>query len=73
LGGVPDDPDLEEGPKLAPDVTMPEHRTAQRVGTSKERSPSRWAESLRPTACERDRGLPPRRAGWGSGSNCAKT
>src|SRR4051812_24455678 len=41
---------------------MPEHSTAQRVGTSKERSQSRWAESLSLTGCERDRGLPHREA-----------
>ena len=36
---------------------MPKNSTAQRVGTSKERSQSRWGELLRPTACERDLGL----------------
>jgi hypothetical protein len=62
LGGVLDDPEVEEGAKPATDVTMPENRTAQRVGTSNERSPSRWGESLRPTARERDLGLPHRGA-----------
>src|SRR5262249_32582358 len=41
---------------LALDVTMPETSTAQRVGTSNERSQTRWAESLRPTVSPQRRG-----------------
>jgi hypothetical protein len=62
LGGVRDDPEVEERAMPATDVTMPENSTGQRVCTSKERSPSRGGESLRPTARERDRGLPHRGA-----------
>ena len=50
------------GMEVRSDVTLPENSTAQRVGTSEERSPSRWGESLRPTARERDLGLPHREA-----------
>lgn len=62
LGGVPGDPEVEGGAKLAPDVTLPEDNTAQRVGTSGERSQGRWNVLPRPTACEGDRGLPHRAA-----------
>ena len=57
LGRVPDDREVKDEPSPPPSVAMPESSTAQRIGTSKERSQIRWGELLRPTTCERYPGL----------------